>query len=261
MTKVKLLVSVIFSLGAVFFGQACAQDQTVTKTATKTVSPSVSSDSSQTVEPGYLFISGWYKDASVQNEYVKKVGPVIREHGFVSAKIGVVGVSLNVLEGDWTPRGLSLLRFESEKAVKQFWHSPAYQNEVKPIRHENSALDVIKLSAAFGTQPTMDADSALLVFFVDLTDRDKLMAEYVPKAPAIVAEYGGKFLVSSPRWDMELLEGDFPSESIVIVEFPTRSKLTDFWNDERYKALSEIRKATGKWSVVEVTPFLPNAGN
>lgn len=257
MAQMKLLVSTILAIGAVCSAQACAQEQT----KPVTVSPLVSSENTEIVDPGYLFVSGWYKDASVQKAYVEKVGPVIREHGFIGAKIGVPGVSLNVLEGDWTPRGTSLLRFESEKAVKQFWHSPAYQNNVKPIRHENSALDVIKLGAAFGTQPTMDAESSLLVFFVDLTDREKLMAEYVPKAPAIVAEYGGKFLVSSARWNMELLEGDFPSESIVIVEFPTRSKLTEFWNDERYKALSEIRKTTGKWSVVEITPFTPNTDN
>lgn len=256
MTQMKLLVSAILAIGAVCSTQACAQDQTTPIT----VSPVVSSENSQIVAPGYLFVSGWYKDASVQKAYVEKVGPVIREHGFVSVKLGVPSLSLNVLEGDWTPRGLSLMRFESEKAVKQFWHSPAYQNDVKPIRHGNSALDVIKLGAAFGTQPTMDAESALLVFFVDLTNREKLMAEYVPKAPAIVAEYGGKFLVSSARWDMELLEGDFPSESIVIVEFPTHSDLTEFWNDKRYKALSEIRKATGKWSVVEISPFSPNTG-
>lgn len=257
MTHMKLLVSAILAIGAVCSTQACAQDQTTPIT----VSPVVSSEKSQIVDPGYLFVSGWYKDASVQKAYIEKVGPVIREHGFVGAKIGVPGVSLNVLEGDWTPRSTSLLRFESEKAVKQFWHSPSYQNDVKPIRHENSALDVIKLGAAFGTQPTMDTESALLVFFVDLTDREKLMTEYVPKAPKIVAEYGGKFLVSSARWNMELLEGDFPSESIVIVEFPTHSKLTEFWNDERYIALSEIRKTTGKWSVVEITPFAPNGGN
>lgn len=253
----KLLISTISFISIAFCGQACAKSQTISQTN----SVSGSSENTVKLDPGYLFVSGWYKDATVQKEYIGKVGPVLREHGFVGAQIGVPGVSLNVLEGDWTPRGLSLLRFESEKSVKQFWHCPSYQNDVKPIRHENSALDVIKLGAAFGTQPTMDKDSALLVFFVDLTDREKLMAEYVPKAPTIVAEYGGKFLVSSARWNMELLEGDFPSESIVIVEFPTHSKLTEFWNDERYRALSVIRKATGKWSVVEITPFSSNTGN
>lgn len=209
----------------------------------------------ETPEAGYLFITGWYKDAAVQKTYIEKVGPVLKKHGFVTAKIGVPGLTSKVLEGDWTPRGLSLLQFESEKAVKQFWHSPEYQNNVKPIRHENSALDVIKLGTAFGTKPIMDNKSALLVFFVDITDREKLMNEYVPKAPAIVAKFGGKFLVSAARWNMELLEGDFPSESIVIVEFPSSDDLTAFWNDKKYKELSKIRKATGKWSVVQVTNF------
>ena len=253
MAKLKILVFPFFVLAMGLLGQACAQEQTGTQTVTRA--------SSEAQAPGYLFVSGWYKDAAVERDYVKAVGPVIRQHGFVGAKIGVPGVSLNVLEGDWKPRGINLLRFESETSVKKFWYSSAYQNDVKPIRHGNSALDVIKLGAAYGAQPTMDADSALLVFFVDLTDREKLMAEYVPKAPEIVAEYGGKFIVHSAQWAMELLEGDFPSESIIIVEFPTHSQLTEFWNDDRYKALSDIRKTTGKWSVVAVTPFAQNRDN
>ncbi|MEP0190631.1 MAG: DUF1330 domain-containing protein [Erythrobacter sp.] len=205
--------------------------------------------------PGYLMVTGWYKDAAVQSAYIKKIGPVIRKFGYVSGKIGVPGVNLKVIEGDWTPRGFSLLRFSSETAVKKFWYSEEYQNDVKPIREGYSALDVMKTGAAYGTKPTMDDKSALLIFFVDLKDRKRLMTQYVPYAPAIVARYGGKFLISSAQWNMELLEGEFPSQSIVIVEFPTGKALRDFWNDKEYKALSEIRKSTGKWSVVEVMPF------
>lgn len=234
------LCSTLLLISVVFCGPACAQQAPV---------------DSKIVGVGYLIVTGWYKDSSVQKAYVEKVGPVIRKHGFVTAKIGVPGVNLRVIEGDWTPRPFSLLQFPSEKAVKQFWTSDAYQNDVKPIRLGQSALDVIKAGAAFETEPTLDDKSALLVFFVDITDREKLMRQYVPFAPKVVARFGGKFLVNSAQWGLELLEGSFPSGSMVVLEFPSAEALTAFWNDDEYKALSEIRKSTGKWSVVEIMPF------
>lgn len=206
--------------------------------------------------PGYLVVSGWYKDIGVQKAYVEKVGPVIRKHGFVTAKIGLPGVNLRVIEGDWTPRPFSLMQFPSQLAVKQFWTSDAYQKDVKPIRHGQSAIDVLKLGAAFGTEPTFDAKSALLIFFVDLTDRETFLKQYVPKAPSVVARHGGKFLVSAAQSNIELLEGDYPSKSMVVLEFPTGEALKAFWNDEEYKTLSEVRKSVGKWSVVEIMPFV-----
>ncbi|MFK7829705.1 MAG: DUF1330 domain-containing protein [Congregibacter sp.] len=236
------LQSIFFLIGAFACFQAGAQQ-----------SPAVSGD--EEVEPGYLIVTGWYKDTAVSKAYVEKVAPVIRKYGFVTAKIGMPGKNLNVLEGSWVPRGFSFMQFSSEKAVKQFWTSTDYQMNVKPIREGQSALDVLKVGAAFGTKPTMDAHSALLVFLVDISDREKLMDQYVPKAPKIVARYGGKFLVSSAQWATELLEGDHPSESIVVVEFPSADALRAFWNDEEYKVLSEIRKSTGKWSVIEILPF------
>lgn len=252
MVSKRFLLTTFTSLGLIFFGSACTQETPVQPKKVQ-----FQGESTDKTDVGYLVVTGWYKDKAVQNAYVKKVRPVIQEHGFVTAMFGLPEQNLKVLEGDWTPRPFSLMQFSSEKSVKEYWTSNTYQNDVKPIRVGYSALDVIKVGAARGTKPTLDGKSALLIFFADLKDRETLMKEYVPKAPAVVARYGGKFLISSAQEKMELLEGDFPSQSMVILEFPTTKALTDFWNDEEYIQLSKIRKSTGKWSAVQVLPFQP----
>ena len=203
----------------------------------------------------YLLISGWHKDSVVYEEYVKEVGPLIKSHGMSAQALGIPGVNMTVLEGSWTPRALSLLEFPSEKAVKGFWNSDAYQNDVKPIRHGYSALDVLQLDGIAGQKTMIDEQSALLIFLVNMEDLDTFLKDYAPHAPKVVERYGGKFLVRTSRKDTEVLEGEVHSESLVILGFPTTKALKGFWGDADYQALSKIRKATGKWSVIEILPI------
>ena len=45
----------------------------------------------------------------------------------------VRGGDHEVLEGDWTPRRLVVLRFEDGAAARRFWESPEYE-EAKTVR-------------------------------------------------------------------------------------------------------------------------------
>ncbi len=203
---------------------------------------------------GYLAVSGWYKDRAVQQAYTKAMTEVIRQHGYQGAVIGTPGLNLRVIEGDWLPRFMILARLPSEKNVKEFWWSDEYA-EAKTIRLGEAYLDVAQVDGLPGAEPAMGPDSAYLVFFVKMTDQKRFFAEYAPFAPAVVAEHEGNFLIRSGRGDIETLEGDWLNASMVVVEFPSTEKLRAFWDSPEYKALSEVRKATGDWSVIEITPM------
>ncbi len=203
--------------------------------------------------PGYLMVTGWYKDLGVQRAYTGALTDVIRQYGYQGAVIGMPGTNLRLLEGDWAPRFMILARFPSDAQVKQFWWSEAYQ-EVKKIRAGQAYLDVVEVDGIEGSEPRMHADAAYLVFFAALEDRETFIRDYAPHAPAVVAEYGGHFLVRAGRGDIELLEGDWLNASLVVVEFPSQQALRAFWSSERYQALSGVRRATGKWSVIEIVP-------
>lgn len=206
--------------------------------------------------PGYIVVTGWYKDNGIYREYGRAVGPVLRDYGFEVSKFGIEGDNLKVIEGDWVPGRILLIKFPSEELVKQFWWSAAYQ-EVKEIRMPISAVDIAHVEGVPGVTPLLNNESAYLVFLADIKDRDLLMKDYVPFAPALVKKHGGQFIISAGRTDIGLLEGDIPNASFVVVEFPDVDSMRTFWNDPEYQRLSDIRKKTGKWSVAEIVPRTP----
>lgn len=203
---------------------------------------------------GYLLVSGWYKDRGVQREYMKAVTPVLKANGYETAVIAGMGYEAQVIEGDWVPGDvLILLKFGNEKQVRNFWWSPEYQ-EVKKIRARASALDVLQVDAVPGVRPRMDGRSAYLYFLADLKDRKRFVEQYAPHAPDVVRSYGGEFLIRASQADTELLEGSHLPGSLIVVEFPDGDSLQRFWDSAEYRRLSEIRRSTGKWSVVRLLP-------
>ena len=110
--------------------------------------------------PGYIFVTGWYKDAGLQRDYSRAVGPILREHGFETAVLGLTGVNLPILEGDWIPGRIMLIKFPSEGHAERFWWSDAYQ-EAKKIRAPASALDIAQVDGVPGVKSLMDGRAAI----------------------------------------------------------------------------------------------------
>lgn len=214
----------------------------------------VVNDQNKVKEAGYLVVAGWYKDSAVAQEYTKTIGPILDEHGRQASRIGLPGLNLNVLEGPWIARNTILIKFEDVANIKEFWWSDDYR-EAKKIRDNNSVLDVIGVKAVAGVNGEMSDESALLMFHATITDREKLLSDYVKDARSIVHKHGGKYIIRSTRSKLESLEGDWHNASLIVLEFPSSDSLRAFWNDEEYKRLSEIRKTTGKWSVIEILPL------
>ncbi|TXS91986.1 DUF1330 domain-containing protein [Parahaliea maris] len=207
--------------------------------------------------PGYLLVTGWYKDLGVQRAYTAEMTEVIRRYGYQGAAIGMPGVNLAVLEGEWTPRFMILAKFPSGDAVRKFWWSEDYQ-QAKKLRLGQGYLDVATVDGLPGTEARVDGEAAYLVFFADLKDRKTFLEQYAPFAPAVVARHGGEFVIRADRTQIESLEGDWINASLVVVEFPSVANLKAFWGSEDYQRLSRIRASTGKWSVVEILPMEMN---
>lgn len=203
--------------------------------------------------PGYIYVTGWYKDAGLFREYGRAVGPVMREYGFEASFLGLEGINMRVLEGDWIPGRIMLLKFPSGEHVRRFWWSDDYQ-EVKKIRDPISAVDIAQVDGTPGVTPLMDGKAAYLVFLSKVEDGKTLREQYASQARALIQKYGGQFIVAASRANAELLEGTLLNATVVFVEFPNVETMRSFWNDPEYRHLSEIRKTTGKWSVAEVVP-------
>lgn len=203
--------------------------------------------------PGYLVVTGWYKDLGVQKIYTEKMSALIKTHGLEASLIGMPGINLRVLEGDWTPRLTIVAKFPSGNHVKKFWWSDAYR-ELAKLRAENSLLDVVKIDGVAGRAPQMSGKNAYLMFYGQVEDRKKFVEEYAPFAYKLVQQFGGVYMIRAGRWETELLEGNWPNVSFVVIEFPNPEAMTAFWTSDEYRRLSRIRISTGKWSVVEIVP-------
>lgn len=203
--------------------------------------------------PGYLLVTGWYKDAGPQRDYNSVVGAVLRKHGYVDHFLGLQGVNLNVIEGDWIPGRIMLIRFPSEGHAERFWWSDRYQ-EIKKIREPASALDIAQVDGVIGATPRIDEDSAYLVYLGEIDDETALATQYAVAAESAMQAHGGEVIVRASRAEAELLEGEIPNATVIIVEFPSVKAMREYWGRERGDGLDATRKETGRWSVAEVLP-------
>jgi len=74
--------------------------------------------------------------------------------------------------------------------------------------------------------------------------------EYRQKVPAVIAAYGGRYLVRGGA--VETLEGEAASKRQVILEFPDMASLKAFYRSNEYKPLIAIRQRASKGQLVAI---------
>jgi uncharacterized protein (DUF1330 family) len=88
---------------------------------------------------------------------------------------------------------------------------------------------------------TGDAVAAYAIVNVEITDSVGF-AEYRKLVPNTLAAYGGRFLTRGGA--MEVLEGDWKPNRLVVLEFPDVAMLKAWYNSREYLPLLELRKRT-----------------
>lgn len=82
----------------------------------------------------------------------------------------------------------------------------------------------------------------------DVTDMEKFK-EYASKTPAVLSEFGGKFLARAGKY--ELVEGNTRSRN-TIIEFPSYEAALDCWHSSEYQSARSIRLGGGELDIVIV---------
>jgi len=93
---------------------------------------------------------------------------------------------------------------------------------------------------------------AYLIAHVDVTDPEGY-EEYRARVPAIIAAYGGRYLVRGGA--CEVLEGGGEPGRRVVLEFPTMTRLKAFWDSPEYLPLRALRERTAGSRIVAVEGF------
>ena len=91
---------------------------------------------------------------------------------------------------------------------------------------------------------------AYLVAMVSISDADTYR-KYTARTPAVVSRYGGKFIARGG--EVLTLEGAPYTDRLVLLEFPSRQAILDFYADPDYQEAVEFRHAssTARFLVID----------
>jgi uncharacterized protein (DUF1330 family) len=75
-------------------------------------------------------------------------------------------------------------------------------------------------------------------------------SEYRDGVLATVEPHGGKYLVRGGAFDC--LEGDWPDERVVVLEFPSPEQARAWYESDDYQALAKIRHSSSRGDLILV---------
>jgi uncharacterized protein (DUF1330 family) len=84
---------------------------------------------------------------------------------------------------------------------------------------------------------------------VEVTD-PALYETYRAQVPAVIAAYGGRYLVRGGA--VTALEGATPAQRQVILEFPDMARLRAFYDSPEYRPLLAIRLKAARSNLVAI---------
>jgi uncharacterized protein (DUF1330 family) len=92
--------------------------------------------------------------------------------------------------------------------------------------------------------------AAYVVAEIDISD-PQAYDEYRAKVPAVIAKYGGRYIVRGGK--VESMEGGWQPKRLAVVEFPTMEQALKFYRSEEYAPLIKLRQraSRGKLVIVE----------
>ena len=83
----------------------------------------------------------------------------------------------------------------------------------------------------------------------EVRDLDALI-EYRRRTTDAVAHHGGRFLIRGG--ETTLLEGDWPTQRIVLIEFPDAAAARAWWESEEYAPLKAMRREASDTNILLV---------
>ena len=78
---------------------------------------------------------------------------------------------------------------------------------------------------------------------------------YMAQTSALVAEYGGRYLVRGGA--MTVAEGDLPHDRVVVIEFDSPETVQQFYHDPRYVETRKIRQQHSTGTILHIEGYDP----
>ncbi len=90
------------------------------------------------------------------------------------------------------------------------------------------------------------------IVLLDVNDTERYM-EYARRATEIESRHGGRPLVAAAA--AEVVDGSWPSERVVVLEFPSLEQARSWYRDPEYRGLIPLRHAATKSTVVLIEGY------
>lgn len=91
--------------------------------------------------------------------------------------------------------------------------------------------------------------AAYMIVFCRIRDRARFIEDYARPTAALVARFGGEYIVRAPK--VAVLEGDFGEGlASVVSRWPDRAALDAFYQSPEYQPLKQARRAISDCSIV-----------
>ena len=94
-----------------------------------------------------------------------------------------------------------------------------------------------------------------VVVLLDVHDTARYV-EYARRASVIEAKYGGRPLVAGDA--VEIVEGDWPGERTVVLEFPSLDAARAWYADPEYQSLLPLRHEATDSRILFIEGFQPS---
>ena len=91
--------------------------------------------------------------------------------------------------------------------------------------------------------------SAYLIAEVEVTD-PAVFEQYRAGVPAIIAAYGGKYLVRGGALDV--LEGTWQPKRVIILQFDSMARLNEWYGSKEYAPLLALRKKCATTNAIAI---------
>jgi uncharacterized protein (DUF1330 family) len=93
--------------------------------------------------------------------------------------------------------------------------------------------------------------AAYMIVFARVKDRARFLEEYGKPTAALVAKFGGRYVVRAPG--AQTIEGVYgDGASVVVSEWPDHAALERFWDSPEYAPLRAARQSLADCDIVVV---------
>ena len=89
--------------------------------------------------------------------------------------------------------------------------------------------------------------SSYILAMVDVINWEQYK-KYMQLTPAVIEQYGGRFLTRGGR--MDVLEGSMDDRRMVLLEFPTYEDAQAFYHSPEYQAAKQVREGAAEGTFI-----------